>query len=170
MLCVKNPENPAQTVTLFYGRQPVLSNFYICPFKIGKLKFNSTEMFFQQRKALFFEDYKMADKIMRAKSPGQQKKLGRLVKGYNEERWTRVRTQTMESGCIAKFTQNQHAKEVLLATGDSKLAECSLTDRVWGVGLRLNDPKASNPKNWCGQNLMGSVLENVRAIIAEKDA
>lgn len=169
VVVVRNPEKPTQDLVLFYGRRPVFSNFYISPFKIGKLKYNCTEQYFQHKKAMFFEDHKTAGKIMKTQSPAQQKKLGRRVKGYDELRWMQVRKQTMESGCMAKFTQNQPEKEKLLATGDSLMVECSPTDKIWGIGLGLKDHRAKNPKNWVGQNLMGKVLENVRELIANND-
>ena len=164
-----NPENPAQSIVLFYGRHPVFSNFYISSFKIGKTKFNCTEQYFQHKKALFFNDHKMADKILRTKSPSQQKKLGRHVKCYNENRWREVRSNVMEMGCLAKFLQNRDAKDRLLLTGDNRLAECSPTDKIWAIGLALADTNALNPMKWCGLNLMGAVLENVRELIRSED-
>ena len=130
----KNPTNPAQTMILFYGRKPIYSNFYISSFKSGGQRFNCTEQYFQYKKAVFFDDEKTAAKIIKTASPGQQKKLGRRVEGYSEERWKRVRVKTMEEGCIAKFCQNKQLKEQLLSTGDSRLVECSPMDRIWGIG------------------------------------
>ena len=165
----KNPENPGQSIVLFYGSRPIFSNFYLSPFKIGKVKFNCTEQYFQHKKALFFNDHKSANKILRTRSPSQQKKLGRYVKGYDETRWREVRSNVMEMGCLAKFQQNQNAKEQLLSTGDAKLAECGPTDKIWAIGLTLADHRALNPKKWTGQNLMGTVLEKVRDIIRSED-
>ena len=165
----RNPTNLAQTIILFYGRQPVYSNFYILPFKTDGRQFNCTEQYFQYRKAIYFGDVKTAAKIMKTISPRQQKKLGRQVNRYEEQRWKQVRFKIMEEGCMAKFTQNNGEREKLLATGDSRLAECSPTDKIWAIGLSLTDHRALNPKKWKGQNLMGAVLENVRDCIAEKD-
>ena len=163
----KNPTNPAETMVLFYGRRPIYSNFYILTFKSGGRQFNCTEQYFQYKKAIFFGDEKTAARIMKTASPGQQKKLGRQVKGYNENRWEQVRAKVMEEGCLAKFIQNSHAKEKLLSTGDSRLVECSPTDRVWGIGISLMDPRALNHKKWRGQNLLGKQLEKVRELITK---
>ena len=135
VVVTKNPEVPSQNIILFYGRRPIFSNFYISPFKIGKLKFNCTEQYFQYKKAMFFEDQKSAGKIMKTKSPAQQKQLGRRVRGYDELRWMQVRMQTMEAGCLAKFMQNWVERQKLLDTGDSRMAECSPTDKIWAIGL-----------------------------------
>ena len=73
----------------------------------------------------------------------------------------------MEAGCLAKFMQNWVERQKLLDTGDSRMAECSPTDKIWAIGLGLKDNRTKDPKNWIGQNLMGQVLENVRTLIMD---
>ena len=38
----------------------------------------------------------------------------------------------------------------------------SPTDRIWGIGLTEDDPRAWNKKSWRGRNLLGEVLTRVR--------
>jgi ribA/ribD-fused uncharacterized protein len=64
-----------------------------------------------------------------------------------------------------KFAQNENLKNALSATGYKTLVEASPFDTVWGIGLAPNDPKALDPVNWQGQNLLGNVLMKVRAMI-----
>ena len=40
--------------------------------------------------------------------------------------------------------------------------EAAGRDRIWGIGLGQNNPKASNPLTWRGQNLLGFALTKVR--------
>jgi ribA/ribD-fused uncharacterized protein len=42
------------------------------------------------------------------------------------------------------------------------LVEASPLDKIWGIGLAANDPKAYDPCQWLGENLLGMVLERVR--------
>ena len=35
-------------------------------------------------------------------------------------------------------------------------------DRIWGIGLAEDDPRAWNKKSWMGKNLLGEVLTRVR--------
>ena len=163
----KNPEYPAQTIICFYGRRPVYGNFFIMPFQCGGRRFNCSEQYFQYKKAMFFQDQKTANKIMKTSSPGQQKKLGRRVRGYNESKWSEVRSEVMLHGLIQKFSQNPEAKKSLLATGDARLAECK--DKIWGNGLALNNPNAANPRKWRGTNLLGQVLEKVRENLSKEE-
>lgn len=164
----ENPENQAQTLILFYGRRPIYSNFVMTMFKVDGRQFNCTEQYFQYQKAKYFDDQPTAGQIMKTGSPARQKKLGRSVKGYDEQRWRQIRMKVMEDGCMAKFTQNQKAKETLLATGDKILVECTPNDRVWGNGLHLSDKRALCPKKWRGTNLMGQVLMKVRNLVANE--
>ena len=63
---------------------------------------------------------------------------------------------------MAKFSQNEKLKDLLLSTGDSILAECAVKDRTWGIGLSMNDSNRLKPELWKGQNLLGFALMMVR--------
>lgn len=72
---------------------------------------------------------------------------------------------SVTEGNIAKFTQNEALKQFLLATGTKVLVEASPYDRIWGIGLLADDPKASHPSTWQGENLLGFALMDVRDAI-----
>jgi ribA/ribD-fused uncharacterized protein len=56
-------------------------------------------------------------------------------------------------------------KRQLLATSDATLAECAVRDRVWGIGLSMNDPNRNDKANWKGQNLLGYALMMARSYL-----
>jgi hypothetical protein len=62
-----------------------------------------------------------------------------------------------------KFGQNPDLAAILLATGDATVAECSPTDRVWGIGWAMGSPQIQDPSQWRGQNLLGVALMQVRS-------
>ena len=62
----------------------------------------------------------------------------------------------------AKFSQNDHLKTELLATGDSLLGEANTTDNYFGIGLSLNNPRALIKSQWRGENLQGATLMSIR--------
>ena len=66
-------------------------------------------------------------------------------------------------GLVAKFSQNEDLKERLLDTGNDMLAECAVKDRIWGIGLSMDDPDRQDISKWKGQNLLGYALMMVRA-------
>ncbi|MDQ7757875.1 NADAR domain-containing protein [Xanthomonas sontii] len=49
------------------------------------------------------------------------------------------------------------------------LVEASPVDRIWGIGLAADDPRAADPTTWQGENLLGFALMEVRRRLAESD-
>ena len=61
-----------------------------------------------------------------------------------------------------KFTQNKELKEILLATRGTTLVEASPNDKIWGIGLTADNPKAQKRETWEGKNLLGEILTELR--------
>lgn len=91
------------------------------------------------------------------------KAAGRRVKGYNETTWVRNRERIVEEGNMAKFGQNEDLKTILINTGNTILVEASKYDKIWGIGLSEDDPRAWDEKTWQGLNLLGKILTIVRS-------
>lgn len=114
------------------------------------------------KKAELFSDLETAKKILESTSPAKQKKLGRQVKGFDQQIWDQHCKQIVYEGNYAKFTQNPDLKEELLKTKGTILVEASPVDRIWGVGLSEEDPRILNPKEWRGRNYLGEILTKLR--------
>jgi len=56
-----------------------------------------------------------------------------------------------------------------LATGNKTLVEASPLDKVWGIGLAVEDSRVHDPKQWQGLNLLGKVLMRVRDELRKAD-
>ena len=115
-------------------------------------------------KAFIMNDLTTMEKIMHADKPYQCKKLGRQVKNWNQEVWDQHTCDIMYDALYYKFSQNDDILQKLLSTGNSILAEASLRDRIWGIGLNITD--AQSGKNWRGQNLLGKTLMRVREYLS----
>ena len=126
------------------------------------IKFSSMEQFMMYRKALCFQDVETAYKILGTDDVAKIKKLGREVRGYNENVWNGVRQIIVYEGLEAKFSQNEELKEKLSATEDAVLAECAVKDQIWGIGLSMKDENRFDLDKWKGQNLLGYALMMVR--------
>ncbi|MEZ5426315.1 MAG: NADAR family protein [Pyrinomonadaceae bacterium] len=147
--------------------QSCLSNWFPAPFETGGVSYATTEHFMMAEKArLFGDDERRAD-ILAAKSPGEAKKLGRLVKNFEEGKWIAHRFEIVTSGNLEKFGQNAEMKEFLLRTGSKVLVEASPRDRIWGIGLGRNNPQAEDPGRWNGLNLLGFSLMEVRQRLSD---
>lgn len=141
------------------------SQWYPCKFEIAGTYFNCAEQFMMYSKALLFHDLSSADAILKSKKPRTQKSLGRKISGFDNYRWQIFREGIVFSANYAKFTQNNDLKSLLLSTKGTQLVEASPKDRIWGIGLAEDDPKALNPEEWRGLNLLGHCLTRVRAAI-----
>lgn len=139
-----------------------LSNWYPSKFTVNDVDFSSMEQYMMYKKAVCFGDKDMANKILATDDVAEIKAFGRLVANYNESYWNWVRQIVVFEGLTAKFSQNEDLKAKLKATDNSILAECAVKDRIWGIGLSMNNPDRLQIDKWKGQNLLGYALMMVR--------
>lgn len=146
---------------LFWGDEP-FSNFTPCRIEIQGKVFNSSEQLFMYRKAIFFKDYKIAEKILESKTPKEAKALGRKVKNFNEAAWTAISYSIMKDTVRRKFDQNTWMRQELLAPcyQNKTFVEASPYDRIWGIGFGQNQA-VFHKKDW-GNNRLGQILTELR--------
>lgn len=125
----------------------------------GRL-FHTAEQYIMYRKALEFNDQDSVQWILEATTPGECKRLGRRVKGFDEQRWAEVREQVAYDAVLHKFRDNRMPREFLLSTGDALLIEASPSDRIWGIGFSERD--ALDFRHQWGLNILGKALMQVR--------
>ena len=139
-----------------------LSNWYLSDFEVKGTKYTSMEQYMMHRKAVLFNDREIAEQIMSTTDVGKIKALGREVKNYNDTVWNGMRQIIIYEGLLEKFRQNEDLKKQLLETKPDYLAECAVSDRIWGIGLSMTDEQRFDPDKWSGQNLLGFALMCVR--------
>jgi ribA/ribD-fused uncharacterized protein len=154
----------AQEVFTLFWNGP-FSQWHPSRFVVGGVTFSHAEQFMMYAKAMLFGDREAADRILKAKTPREQKALGRQVKGFDESVWILFREGIVFDGSYAKYSQNAELRDVLLATRGTTLVEASPTDRVWGIGLPEDDPRARDRTQWRGLNLLGEALTRVREVL-----
>lgn len=145
-----------------------LSNWYLSEFTLQEITFTSAEQYMMYRKAILFNDANVAAKILSTDNVADIKKLGRAVRNYNEIVWNGMRQVIVFEGLLAKFSQSEELRELLLKTEDAILAECAVHDRIWGIGLSMTDENKNNMDKWRGTNLLGFSLMEVRNILRRK--
>jgi ribA/ribD-fused uncharacterized protein len=148
--------------TFFYTSSSPFSQWHPSEFDVDGITFNCCEQFMMYHKAILFGDKEYADEIMKSDDPREQKSLGRKVRNFDDKKWKAKCRDIVKRGNYAKFTQNAHLKDSLLATAGTTLVEASPRDTIWGIGLGAKNPKALNRKTWRGTNWLGQALTEVR--------
>lgn len=131
------------------------SNFALYPIVIDGETWKTSEHYFQAQK---FEDKTYRKKVANAKTPMLSATLGRDRKQKIRRDWESAKDNVMKKAVLAKFSQHDELKALLLSTGDAKIIEHTENDDYWGDG---GDGK--------GKNKLGQILMEVRAELANED-
>lgn len=121
-------------------------------------KVNCAEQAMMLHKASLFKDKETFDKILKATHPKDQKALGREVKNFDQILWDNNRLSIVTRVNIEKFSQNSSLKRKLISTENRILVEAAPWDKVWGIGMGVDDPDILDEKKWKGLNLLGLSL------------
>ncbi len=134
--------------------------------------FYNTEQYFMYMKAIVFGDEEIAKQILEDGNPRKVKALGRKVQNYDDAVWNEKRYQIMLKANVAKFSQNEDLKQMLLSPEyeGHGFVEASPYDKVWGVRMFESNPDIDDETKWKGLNLLGKILDETRRIIVEEDS
>lgn len=125
-----------------------LSNFAAFPINLDGQRWPTSEHYFQAQK---FEGPVYRQKIRKARSPMQAARLGRDRKQKLRRDWEAVKVGIMRQAVMAKFTQHEELRALLLSTGEAELVEHTANDDYWGDG-----------GDGSGKNMLGRILMQVR--------
>ncbi|NLR68232.1 NADAR family protein [Chitinophaga varians] len=150
-------ESPNGTVT-----QSCLSQWWVAPFRENGITYPTAEHWMMAGKARLFNDDATLQRILKAKTPAEAKKLGRLVQSFDPVLWDENKSAIVIAGNLLKFSQHPDLKTFLLNTKDRVLVEASPVDSIWGIGMKSDHEHVENPLRWKGQNLLGYALMAVR--------
>jgi len=144
-----------------------ICNYYCEPFTHEGILYKSAEHGIQHKKALLFDDYATAEKILKTDLPSDAKQLGYNVNrmpNYTPVKWVDEIDDLIIPVLTSKFEQCANAKSMLLLTQEKTIAEAS-RDKVWGAGRLLHDEHIFNKNHYKGLNTLGDLLQKVRQII-----
>lgn len=127
------------------------------------VKYSNCYQFMMAQKALFFNDHKIFNQIMKTDDHFEQKKLGRKVTNFDLNLWKEVSDDLCYEGNLYKFSQNEKLYEFILSfNANSLFVNCDPNDEMYGIQLTMDDQKAKNPNEWKGFNKLGFQLTRVR--------
>lgn len=160
----------------FWGHQPrgdgdpgphCLSQWWPAEFQVEGVTYPTAEHFMMAEKARLFGDEAARRAILGCAHPARAKALGRTVANFEHSTWEAARWDIVVNANMAKFSAHPGLEDYLLASGERILVEASPVDRIWGIGLAADDPAATDPERWQGDNLLGFALMEVRARLRE---
>ncbi len=139
---------------LFYNRdEPYyeFTNFYRAKIKLDGKVWPTTEHYFQAQK---FIGTPYVEQIRKLEAPRMAFSLSRnpQVARWRREDWEEEKVNVMYKALLAKFSQHERLRHLLLGTGHRELIEHSPYDRFWGDG-----------GDRTGENMLGRLLMKVRA-------
>ncbi|MFY1618750.1 NADAR family protein [Micromonospora sp. WMMD736] len=170
-------EGRRPTYLFFWGHRPqadgsigpgCLSQWWPAPFTVDGDRYLTAEHYMMVGKARLFGDEAIAAQMLTASHPGAVKALGRQVRGFDQASWDEHSFGLVVAGNVAKFSQHPDLGRYLSGTANRILVEASPRDRVWGIGLAATDPRAEDPAQWRGQNLLGFALMSARAQLGQE--
>ena len=124
------------------------SNFARFPIRLKGQLWPTSEHYFQ---AMKFADASYREQIRSASTPMLSAKLGRSRKQALRPDWEAVKDSVMFDAVLAKFSQHDNLRALLLSTANAKLVEHTTNDSYWGDG-----------GDGSGKNRLGQILMQVR--------
>jgi len=144
-------------IGIFAGEHRWLSNFWPAQVEIDRFICPTVEHAYQAAKVDGGPESPVFRQIVRARTPGEAKRLARTVPFILRHDWATARIDVMSDLIAQKFRPGTPIADRLLATGDAELREGNhWNDRFWGVDIRTG----------AGLNWLGRILMNQRDDLA----
>ena len=146
----------------FTKKNSPFSQFYNCKIKLDNQVFNCSEQYYVYNKAKMFNDDILADEILSLTEALKQKKAGRRIENFNQEKWLKDARFIVYKSNLSKFQQNTKLKTLLLETESNTIVEDSPRDNIWGSGISEGFSGYNIRTKWTGRNWLGEALIQVR--------
>lgn len=138
----------------FASHHSFLSNFAYSPIVENDVLYPTAEHLYQAKKCEHAQDMVRLDRVIKATSPLDAKRIADEIKETPE--WRGYRDEIMEGVIKKKFGQNEELAEKLVETGVMQLNEATHND-YYGIGVAINS-KAIKDKSYKGNNKLGKIL------------
>lgn len=130
------------------------SNFALYPIKLDGKTWPTSEHYFQAAK---FSKKADQEAVRKANSPMLAARNGRDRRRKLRRDWESAKVGVMRKAVLAKFSQHEELRDLLLSTNESKIVEHTENDNYWGDG-----------GDGGGKNMLGKVLMEVRSEIRRR--
>ncbi len=154
--------NETDNHLFFFSKASPFSNYYPSVFKIEGEDYTCREELIQAKKAKLFKDHHTYSKIKRASNLGEMKFLGREVKGFNQQTWTKFAPEVAATCQRETFSQNGDLRNYLISTRSKYLVEASPKDILCRIGMSIVNPDLMNKNTSWGKNYQVESLTETR--------
>lgn len=158
-----------QQTIAFASRFNELSNLYPVEMTVDGITYKSNEHFYQAQKCMEASNVEVAARVTLSAEPEDAMSIGQQIKPSDD--WYQVKGKAlMKKGVKAKFGSIPSLGKKLLATKDKMIIEATRGSR-WGVNIPFTSDDLLDRRKWCGSNLMGAILMEVRGeLLREQNA
>ena len=161
----------------FWGHTPngsgvgkhVLSQWWPARFTVDGDTYISAEHYMMAEKARLFGDEETRSSILATSKPGAARRWAAPCAASTRNVGSGIASTSSSEPAVRSSGRTPMLAAYLAETGDKVLVEASPVDRVWGIGLAADDPRAERPAEWQGLNLLGFALMRARTMLAERE-
>jgi N-glycosidase YbiA len=145
-----------QVINFYAKNDPYyqFTNFYPSPIYLHGKEWPTTEHYFQ---AMKFKGTPFEEEVRLLRTPRDAFNFPRTHRAQVREDWAVVKDGVMHEAVLAKFTQHEDLRRMLVDTGAAELVEHTENDSYWGDG-----------GDGSGLNKLGKTLMQVRSKIVNR--
>jgi len=171
MKTVSQLQQPTESVILFQDAETndygFLALDWVVQIEFEGTVYHSAKQALAAELAKAFQDDENYQKIMDAQTPVEVTYSIDDTKEDPQE-WATTTKKLLYGILERKFRQYPALQARLLETKQSTLAAYQPRDTLLGIGISMDDIHAKNPIYWTGQNLLGTVLMDIRKKLYEE--
>lgn len=147
-------------ITVFQGKDDVLSNFYPCEINCHGILAKSSEHAYQYVKAIRRGELDVAKNVKDAPTAYLAKQAGNKLPYCKN--WNNQKVDVMKDIVKEKSKQVPEFNDVLMETKSSTLVEAVAGEMFWASGLNKQNTLFTKKNYWFGENNMGRILMDLR--------
>lgn len=106
-------------------------------------------------------------RCLRSEIPREHKYFGRQARLFQSDVWDKASMDIVVSASVARAEKDDELANVYRNSGTRRFVEGSPLDKIWGVGLRYDAKPIEDPRNWKGENRLGTCHDRARKIFFE---
>ena len=157
--CDAPKDEPYKKVTVFQGKDDVLSNYYMCDINCHGILAKSSEHAYQYVKAIRRGCLDTAKLIKEAPAAYIARQVSKRLP--YDPNWKNEKVTVMKGILEEKCKQVPEFREALTNSKSNTLVEAVPGQLFWSSGLNKQDTLNTKKKYWFGQNQMGLLLSEI---------